>query len=1032
MKKIAIILFILLFSQSVSGKENEEFRATWVVTWEWAMSSGSIEAQKARIREILDNHKKANMNAVLWQVRQSGTVYYPSSFEPWGYYLGHTYPGFDPIEYAVQEAHARGLEFHAWINTFEARSSVSGAPAEVHPEWICRDGHGNSMPSKYTLSPGLEQVRKYLVDVAMEIVNKYDIDGLHLDYVRWSEFTTSSIGKKIARAGQPKREFDGVISQAQIEELKKANSADRYLFDVEHPYSAGIPAGFTNWEDWWRWSVTEFVRTLQDSIKAVKPWVRLSPAALGKYNWSGWNGYNVVYQDAALWFNEGYIDQLMGMHYHWTSGADFYDMLTGGCPNCWGQYIQPGIAAGRLFSVGPGSYLLDEKNKWGNHPQIVAACRTVPWVDGFQFFSYDSWETRQYWQTAAETFFRYKTKIRASKLIDNSVPDAPAINLIKIDSLGYRIEVTPPAAIAGNRWFAIYRSEDEIPDVNTDPIIDLHFSNQAYSFVNQFNGLQDYNASYHYFATTLNRYWNESAPSNSITSAPIPSFAPTVITTSPAENDSAAVNTAIEIVFSKTMDTGTLQNGIAIYPPAVLGQINWSGDHKNVTVYFTGNLNFATQYTVTLTAVITDINGRNLDGNYDGIEGDSFTFHFFTKSRDVNGPKIFTSHPQENQQNFDIQDVLTVLFDERINRNTVQDTTIALTFDDSPVAAAFNVTNVGEKSVLNVQPVTPLSVNTEYSFRLNRSVTDTAGNSMAETQVIPFRTSPFSYTEEVLIDKFLSVSSWATPGYSGSTKGIYEANTTFKMSTGAYLPASPVRQRAAAELKYKWDENQSSFLLREYLKEGAPRAVTFDTTYTLQSYIFGDGSGNKFRFCIDEGMGSNWPNHEVSRWVAIDWFGWRLIEWKLSDPNSAGTWIGNGVLDGSRYRIDSFQLTHEPGAAVTGKIYFDNLRLVKKSSAPVFVDENHPAVPGQFVLRQNYPNPFNPGTNITFDLPAPGRVQLTVFDLLGRKIAELANGNLNAGHHEFYFDAAKLSSGVYIYRLSYADRVVSKRMMFLK
>ena len=153
--------------------------------------------------------------------------------------------------------------------------------------------------------------------------------------------------------------MDGIISDEELEALNN-NRSGRYLYDYLHPYSAGVPDGFFSWEEWWRGSVTEFVNTLHDSIQVVKPHVRLSVAALGKYNWSGWQGYGSVYQDAALWFNEGYIDQLMPMHYHWYSAESFYGMLEGNCPECWGQYIQPGINDGLLFTVGPGSYIFEE------------------------------------------------------------------------------------------------------------------------------------------------------------------------------------------------------------------------------------------------------------------------------------------------------------------------------------------------------------------------------------------------------------------------------------------------------------------------------------------------------------------------------------------------------------------------------------------------------------------------------------------------------------------------------------------------
>ena len=139
----------------------------------------------------MDDHVDANMNAVIFQVRQGGTAYYESSYEPWGYYAGYQYPGYDPLAVAIEEAHSRGLELHAWFNVFQTSSTFSGTPAAENPEWVCRDQNGNSMSSYRSLSPGLEDVRKYTVNVAMEIVRNYDIDGLHLDYVRWNEHTNS-------------------------------------------------------------------------------------------------------------------------------------------------------------------------------------------------------------------------------------------------------------------------------------------------------------------------------------------------------------------------------------------------------------------------------------------------------------------------------------------------------------------------------------------------------------------------------------------------------------------------------------------------------------------------------------------------------------------------------------------------------------------------------------------------------------------------------------------------------------------------
>ena len=124
-----IILFFTFFISHVSTSSlEEEFRATWVITWEYITSSQSAAETMNRIDQIMDNHVAANMNAVFFQVRQSGTAYYASSYEPWGYYTGYEYPGFDPVHYAVNSAHNRGLELHGWFNVFQASSVHEGTP----------------------------------------------------------------------------------------------------------------------------------------------------------------------------------------------------------------------------------------------------------------------------------------------------------------------------------------------------------------------------------------------------------------------------------------------------------------------------------------------------------------------------------------------------------------------------------------------------------------------------------------------------------------------------------------------------------------------------------------------------------------------------------------------------------------------------------------------------------------------------------------------------------------------------------------
>ncbi|MCF7826182.1 MAG: family 10 glycosylhydrolase, partial [Candidatus Marinimicrobia bacterium] len=439
-----IVTILLIGQQVLAQNTNDEWRATWVITWEHINSSSTVAQNQARVRQIMDDHVAANMNAVLWQARQSGTAYYNSSFEPWGSYAGGSDPGYDPLQYAIEQAHLRGLELHAWFNTFHCASTAAGTPAGDHPEWVCRDEDDIPMPSSRALSPGLQEVRDYTLDVAMEIVNNYDIDGIHLDYIRWSEYSDLALRQAQLTPLEQESQLDQIPNELMIENLLDPQSG-RYLYDVEHPYSGGIPEGYTSWPEFWRASVTSFVEALHDSIQTQKPWVRLSVSALGKYNWSGWNGYNIVYQDAAKWFNEGTIDQLTPMHYHWLTATTFVGMLEGNCPSCWSEFIQPGIEAGRLYTAGPASYLMGDT--WYNHVNIVNAVRNVDWVDGFQFFSYGSWDDMDYFETAGNGMFSRKTKVRDTGLIVDATPAAPAISLTQVDALNVQLDVTPPAGL---------------------------------------------------------------------------------------------------------------------------------------------------------------------------------------------------------------------------------------------------------------------------------------------------------------------------------------------------------------------------------------------------------------------------------------------------------------------------------------------------------------------------------------------------------------------------------------------------------
>jgi len=1036
-KQLNVLLttLVLLLSTTIQAANNQEFRSAWVITWEYLNASLSTDQAQAKIRKIMANMKAANMNAVIWQVRQSGTAYYQSSYEPWGSYAGHDgktheSPGFDPLAYAVQEAHKRGMELHAWFNTFQTSSDYPGTPAILHPEWISTLGNGTPMPRHESLSPGLEEVRKYTLNVAMEIVNNYDIDGLHLDYIRWNEYDTGNINSLQKRNLHPDEEsgVDGMFTPEQMNTLSKTASGDRYIYDAKHLAHGGIPTGYTNWDDWRRGSVTAMVRALHDSIQQVKPWVRLSPAALGKYNWSGWNGYDIVFQDAALWFNEGSIDQLMGMHYHWTTADGFYGMLKGDCPNCWQSYIQPGIAAGRLFSVGPGSYRFG--SNWNNHPSVVNKIRTIPWVDGFQFFSYASWNDHAYWDDAARLFFISLNKIRPIKQYDSTAPQKPLILFNKESDLSYTVKTLPMGGSAHGYWYAIYRSENASSDVTKDKIIKTAFGNDTLRFTDPLTGNQDFNGKYYYYATVFDRYWNESDPSDIMQSDSIPSYPPYVSATTPAAGDSLSINQNIVITFSKHLTSTGPDSIFHFVPNIVFKSIVWSGNNQTVTFTPQDLLPNNTEYQLTIDPVLMDSNGRLLDGNGDHVAGDPFVMSFRTLAHDDMPPLVENTYPQNSQSNVDVRAALTVTFNEKMDPATLTPSNISLYSGSSQKLINFDVKDVNHRTVVSILTADPMDPSSLFSLYLTKNLADSSGNLIGKDQQVKFTTSPKHYYDDISIDDFTAPGDWQQPNYSGSTVGVNPAKSSFGFTPSTYLPTSTPKK--GAYLSYTWENGLSNYLLREYLKGGVPRTIEYDTSYTIQVYVFGDGSNNKFRFAMDESHDGGWPDHEVSKWTTIDWYGWRLVEWQLSDSNSVGSWISpDEKLNGDKYRVDSFQLTHDSTGAMSGRVYFDNFRVVKKTEDPVSLDRGDQNTPHRFDLFQNYPNPFNPTTVIGYSLPTPDMVSLKIYDVRGRLLRTLFDGFQSAGTYKLTFNAAGLATGIYYYTLRTASGLVKSQKMIV-
>ena len=334
MKKLGLWLLLMFGMISVSVAQNpvppepmREFRGTWVATvfnLDWPSSPhASAETQQAQLIAILENSRRLKLNAVVFQVRPNSDALYRSSMEPWSAWLTGSMgsdPGYDPLAFAIAEAHKRGLQLHAWVNPFRALATTTGGMSERHvsqrhPEWIRKYG------TQLFIDPGVPDAREYVQKVILDMVRRYDIDGLHLD----DYFYPYPAGKA---------EFpDGAT-------FRKYGSGSR--------------------SEWHRQNINLFISSLYSALKSEKRHVLFGVSPFGIWRpgvpsttTAGVDAYETLGCDARLWFQKGWVDYLSPQLY-WTSdspGQSFpalYDWWS--AQNTLKRHLWPGIATERIGS----------------------------------------------------------------------------------------------------------------------------------------------------------------------------------------------------------------------------------------------------------------------------------------------------------------------------------------------------------------------------------------------------------------------------------------------------------------------------------------------------------------------------------------------------------------------------------------------------------------------------------------------------------------------------------------------------------
>lgn len=275
-------------------KVMRELRAVWVASVgniDWPSTNGLTTAQqKAELIALLDRAVELRLNTVVLQVRPACDALYSSSIEPWSEYLTGTMgkapePFYDPLAFAITEAHRRGLELHAWFNPYRARHLQAKSPisanhiSRTHPEWVRH--YGKSL----WLDPGEKGVQEYSLRVVMDVVNRYDIDGVHFDDYFYPYKEADASGKDL--------DFPDWASWKR--------------------YGAG---GRLSRDDWRRENVNTFVHRIYTSIKASKPWVKFGISPFGIWRpgdpsqIKGFDAYAGLYADSRKWLLDGWVDYL--------------------------------------------------------------------------------------------------------------------------------------------------------------------------------------------------------------------------------------------------------------------------------------------------------------------------------------------------------------------------------------------------------------------------------------------------------------------------------------------------------------------------------------------------------------------------------------------------------------------------------------------------------------------------------------------------------------------------------------------------
>ncbi|WP_242916234.1 glycoside hydrolase family 10 protein [Pontibacter liquoris] len=487
----------LLWAQQANVSPKREFRGVWVATVEnidWPSkptSKTNAVQQQQELVQLLDAHQKTGINAIMLQVRPATDAFYGKGREEWSRFLTGTQgqaptPYYDPLAFAITEAHKRGMELHAWFNPYRATTDLVDnhvSPTHItrtHPEWFFTYG------SKKYFNPGLPEVRAYIVQVILDAVRNYDLDGVHFDDYFYPYPEKSALPDSAAYRQYGSR--------------------------------------FASIDDWRRHNVDTLIYTLSDSIHAAKSYVKFGVSPFGIWRnkaqdpagseSNGLSGYSALYADARKWMQQGWLDYVNPQLYfpfHYPAAP--YEKLL----DWWSVN-----AGGRHLYIGQGVYrAMEDREGWRDRQQLpnqVRYLRQNDRVHGSVYFSSKSLTDNLagFRDSLQQDFYRYPALQPVMPWLGKQEV-APPVNLREHKFLFFssgkktklRWQMPAGSPVYG---YVVYRFQDEEPFDLSRPekIVKITFDQTQTAFDD--TGLKP-GHTYHYVVTALDRLKNESTAS---------------------------------------------------------------------------------------------------------------------------------------------------------------------------------------------------------------------------------------------------------------------------------------------------------------------------------------------------------------------------------------------------------------------------------------------------------------------------------------------------------------------------------------